>query len=147
MGFPYYWGGTGLWGGGPYPSLMMSGYGGLDSTPYAAKPEAERAYALHEAERHQDDDPHLRSCNVVLKYHVHATDGDIGHVKQLIVDTETWAIRHLVLDTSNWWLGHEVVISSQSIENVSWSDATIAAAMTRQAVKDAPPYDPSTLLS
>lgn len=25
--YPYYWGGTGYWGGGMYPDLMLSGYG------------------------------------------------------------------------------------------------------------------------
>jgi hypothetical protein len=95
-----------------------------------------------EANRREVGDPHLRSCNEVMTYHVHATDGDIGHVKSMLVDEETWAIRYLVLDTSNWWLGHQVLIAPQWIQNVSWPDARVAVDLTRQAVKDAPPYDP-----
>ena len=142
-GFSYYWGGPGLWGGGPYPSLMMSGNGGLDPTQYVAQPEEEKVYALAEAARHQDDDPNLRSSNAVRNYHILAIDGDIGHLEGLLVDEQAWAIRYLVVDTSNWWLGHKVVIAPQWVENVSWSDAIIYVKLTRQAVKDAPPYDPS----
>ena len=142
-GFPYYWGGLGLWGGGAYPSVMVSDNTGLDSSQYVAKPEEDKDYAIAEAERHQDDDPNLRSSNAVRNYHILATDGDIGHLEGLLVDTQSWAIRYLVIDTSNWWLGHKVVIAPQSVENVSWSDATVYVKLTRKAVKDAPSYDPS----
>ncbi len=70
-----------------------------------------------------------------------ATDGDIGHVEGMLVDEETWAIRYLIVDTSNWWLGHQVLIAPQWIEGVSWHDTTVSVSLTRQAVKDAPPYD------
>ncbi|MHB8455619.1 MAG: PRC-barrel domain-containing protein [Acidiferrobacterales bacterium] len=139
-GYPDYWGGTGLWGGGAYPSMMMPGYAGYLSTPHAVRPEAEEAYARAEAARHQDDDPHLRSGKVVMKYHIHATDGEIGHVQDLLVDEETWAIRYIIVDTSNWWLGHQVLIAPQWIQDVSWPDATVSVNLTRQAVKNAPPY-------
>lgn len=139
-GYPDYWGGTGLWGGGAYPSMMMPGYAGYLSTPYAVRPEAEEAYARAEAARHQDDDPHLRSGKAVMKYHIHATDGEIGHVQGLLVDEETWAIRYIIVDTSNWWLGHQVLIAPQWIQDVSWPDATVSVNLTRQAVKNAPPY-------
>jgi PRC-barrel domain len=145
-GYPYYWGGAGLWGGGAYPNMMMPGYAGFVSTPHAVQSEAEKTYAQAEAARHQNDDPHLRSCKTVMSYHIQATDGDIGHVQGLLVDEETWAIRYMVVDTSNWWLGHQVLIAPQWIQDVSWSDATVSVNLTRQAVKDAPPYDSTAQL-
>ena len=145
-GYPYYWGGAGLWGGGFYPSLMMPGYDGFASTPHAVQSEAEKAFAQAEVARHEDDDHHLRSCKAVKGYHIQATDGDIGHVQGLLVDEETWAIRYIIVDTSNWWLGHQVLIAPQWIQDVSWSDATVSVNLTRQAVKDAPPYDSAAQL-
>jgi hypothetical protein len=50
------------------------------------------------------------------------------------------------VDTSNWWLGHQVLIAPQWIQNVSWSDAKVSVDLTRQAVKDAPPYDAAVRL-
>lgn len=140
-GYPFYWGDAGLWGGGVYPNMMMPNYAGFISTPHAVNPEAEEAYARADAARHQDDDPHLRSCKAVMDYHIQAVDGDIGHVQGLLVDEETWAIRYFIVDTSNWWLGHLVLIAPQWIQKVSWSDKTVSVDLTRQSVKDAPAYD------
>jgi hypothetical protein len=145
-GYPYYWGGAGLWGGGIYPDILIPDYPDFVSTPDTVQSEADKAYAQAGAAQHQDDDPHLRSCQAVVSYHIQATDGDIGHVQGLLVDEETWAIRYLIVDTSNWWLGHQVLIAPQWIQNVSWPDATVSVSLTQQAVKDAPPFDSATQL-
>ncbi len=81
-----------------------------------------------------------------MDYHIEATDGDVGHVQGMLVDEETWAIRYIIVNTSNWWLGHQVLIAPQWIQDVSWSDATVSVNLTRQAVKDAPPYDSAAQL-
>ena len=54
------------------------------------------------AEREEANDLHLRSANKVTGYHIEATDGDIGHVEDFIIDGETWEIRYMVVDTQNW---------------------------------------------
>ena len=145
-GYPYYWGGAGYWGGGMYPSLLMPGYGGLGGS-YANSGEGQREMAQRESARREQEDPHLRSCNAVIGYHIHASDGEIGHVAGMLIDEQTWAVRYLVVDTSNWWLGHQVLIAPQWIESVNWLDETVAVSMTRQAVKDAPAYDPKAALN
>jgi hypothetical protein len=143
--YPYYWGGAGYWGGGMYPNLMMPGYGGFGS-PHGIRSEEENACARAESARIESEDPHLRSCRAVMKYHVHASDGDLGHVEGLLVDDETWGIRYLIVNTSNWWLGHQVLIAPQWIDDVSWFDSKVSVKMTRQAIKDAPAYQPATPL-
>lgn len=87
-GYPFYWGGAGLWGGGIYPNMLMS-YSGMMATPQAYSPEVMEAYVTDEAARHQNDDLHLHSCKEVVGYHIQATDGDIGHVQGILVDGET----------------------------------------------------------
>jgi uncharacterized protein YrrD len=82
----------------------------------------------------------LRSCQAVMSFDVHASDGDIGHVQDMLVDDESWAIRYLVVNTSTWWLGHNVLIASQWIDSVSWLDAKVSVDVTRQAVNNSPPY-------
>jgi hypothetical protein len=144
-GYPYYWGGAGLWGGGLYPGMMLPGYAGFGS-PDAAQLEAENAHAQAEAALGRDGDPNLRSCKAVVGSHIQATDGDIGHVQGLLVDEETWAIRYIIVNTSNWWLGHQVLIAPQWIQDVDWRDATVSVNLTRQAVKDAPAYDSAAQL-
>ena len=136
--YPLYWGGPGLWGAGMHPNLAMPQF---VSTPPVIQPQADSADAS--AARHKSDDTHLRSCSVVMDYHIYASDGEIGHVHGLLVDEETWAIRYLIVSTSNWWLGHQVLIAPDWIHAVSWFDGTVSLSVTRQQVKDAPPYDPS----
>jgi hypothetical protein len=139
-GYPSYWGGAGYWGGGYYPSMLMPGYVGIGS-PYHRGPEGNEVdYARAAAAEHRDDDPHLRSCKAVTGYHVLATDGEVGHVALMLIDEATWAIRYIVVDTGSWWQGHKVLIAPQWIDEVRWSDNTFTVSLTRQAVKDAPPY-------
>jgi hypothetical protein len=140
-GYPSYWDSAGDWGSGMYPNLMMAGYEGSRS-PQAVRLGAGNAYARADTDRGREPDPHLRSCREVMKYHIHATDGDIGHVEGVLVDDQTWSIRYLIVNTSNWWLGHRLLIAPQWIEDVSWFDSKVSLKMTRQAIKDAPAYDP-----
>ena len=86
------------------------------------------------------NDPHLRSCNAVLKYHIHASDGYIGHVEGLLVDDATWAIHYLIVDTSNWWLGHQVLVAPQWIQGVNWLSSNVSVDLSRKTLKDAPAY-------
>ncbi len=145
-GYPYYWGGAGYWGGGMYPDLMLADFGGFGS-PQAIRSEEQQAMARSEAARREQDDPHLRSCNAVRRYHIHASDGDIGHVKGMLVDDQTWAVRYFIVDTSDWWLGHQVLVAPQWIKDVNWFDKSVSLDLTRQAVKDAPAYDPAASLN
>jgi hypothetical protein len=136
--YPYYWGGAGFWGAGVYPSMKLMGIGSAQADS-ALQPDP--ALTEREAAQHRNDDPHLRSSKTVIGYHIEASDGGIGHVKGMLLDEDTWAIRYLIVDTSNWWVGHQVLIAPRWIKNVSWPDNIVAVDLTRQAVKDAPPYD------
>ena len=142
-GYPNYWGGGGMWGDGVYPYAMVPGYAGyaLDRVDRAEREREEEAYLRAERARHRNDDPHLRSCKAVTGYHIHATDGEIGHVAGYLVDDETWAILYLIVDTSNWWVGHKVLIAPPWIKGVHWSDQTVSVDLSRESIKNAPPYD------
>jgi hypothetical protein len=99
-----------------------------------------------EVDEHRNDDPHLRSANAVMHYHIKATDGGVGHVQGLLLEEDTWAIRYLIVDTSNWWLGHTVLIAPQWIQGVSWSERTVSIHLTREAIKGSPRYDSASPL-
>ena len=142
-GYQNYWGGAGLWGAIPYPNKLIPGYSGTMTEQRATPPKAEKAVARQEGAQRRDEDPHLRSCNEVIGYHIQATDGEIGHVQGLLVDEETWAIRYLVVDTNNWWLDQWVLVAPQWINEMSWSDTTVSLDLTRREVKNAPEYDSS----
>ena len=70
------------YGWSPYTrsGYYMGGYGML---PMGMDPEVQRR--SDEIARHQldEDEPHLRSAETITGYHIHATDGEIGHVEVL----------------------------------------------------------------
>lgn len=90
-----------------------------------------------------DATTHLRSTGEVIGYHIHATDDDIGHVEDFIVDTATWHIRYMVVDTKNWWPGKKVLVSPAWIEDISWLEEKVYVGLTRQTIKNSPEFDPS----
>jgi sporulation protein YlmC with PRC-barrel domain len=142
-GYPAYWGGTGLWGAGYYPGSMLgSGALGGSDIAYTEALAADERNQLQRAKRERAmEDPHLRSCNTVKGYHVHATDGDIGHVQGFLVDEQSWALQYLIINTSNWWLGNQVLVAPTWIEQVSWSSSKVTVNFTRQQIKDSPSYN------
>jgi sporulation protein YlmC with PRC-barrel domain len=146
-GYPNYWGGIGAWGNALTPSMMLmnGSYGGLHPEENGAP--ANRDSARIEVGREQDGDPHLRSCKAVMNYQIEVSDGGIGHVEDLLIDEETWAIRYMIVYTNNWWFGHHVLVAPQWIQEVRWFDHTVAIDATRQNLKDAPPYDAALPLS
>lgn len=145
FGYPTYWGGGGMWGEGLHPYAMDPGFAGYGVDHVERERELE-AYLRAERARHRNDDPHLRSCAAVTGYHIHATDGDIGHVTGFLVDDETWAIRYVV-DTSNWWVGHKALIAPPWIKGVHWSDQTVSVDLSLESIKSAPVFDSSAAWS
>jgi len=90
-----------------------------------------------------DGDPDLHSIDAVTGYYIHATDGEIGHGEDFLVDDTDWNIRYLVVDTVNWWPGKKVLISPRSARDVDWSNNLVNLNVDRQRVKGSPEYDPS----
>ena len=144
-GYPYYWGGQGLWGEGMYPFSVLPNYISTRADWVERQRDDEAALSAERA-RHRNDDPHLHSCDDVAGYHVQASDGEIGHIAGFLVDEVTWAIRYLVVDTSNWWIGNKVLIASAWISGVHWSSETVSVNLNRAAIQASPVFDPDAVL-
>jgi hypothetical protein len=129
-GYPSYWSGPYLWGGYPFP-VMPSDQATLEN---------ERRW---EWGTEESGDRHLRSSAAVIGYYIAATDGELGHVENFLVDDATWSIRYMVVDTSNWWFGKKVLVSSEWITRVVWNESLLHVDMTREQIKNSPEYDPS----
>jgi sporulation protein YlmC with PRC-barrel domain len=71
-------------------------------------------------------------------FHIVATDGEIGHVDDFLVDPESWAIRYLVVDTSNWIGGKSVLIASSVVRVIDSPDREIRVTMTRAEIERSP---------
>lgn len=116
----------------------MGGIGGA----MPVSPGSQRGEEIADAERNRDD-VHLRSVAEVTKYHLHASDGEIGHVESFLIEDADWSIRYLIIDTKNWWPGKKVLISPLSVLDISWSDSMVNIDADRRKVKESPAFDAS----
>jgi hypothetical protein len=137
-----------FYGWRPYwnPGLFMDGlgygYGGGATLPLPAAGSARLEDDVVAAERDHDD-PHLRSVKAVTGYHIHASDGEIGHLADFLIEDADWSIHYLVVDTRNWWPGNKVLISPRSVRSIAWEDRSVNLTVDREAVKSSPAYDAS----
>jgi hypothetical protein len=127
-GYPFYWGGTDLWGPVLHPADLS------EKTTAAEAPLKAKEESI---------DRHLRSTNEVSGYYIEAVDGEIGHVEDFLVDEETWSIRYMVVDTRNWWPGKKVLVSPEWIESISWKESKVHVDLSRETIKYGPEYDDS----
>ncbi len=138
-----YYGWTPYWGSGLFMGGYMGGYGRGAMAPQPW-PEAQRREEQIAEIQRRNDDPHLRSIDAVTGYHIHASDGEIGHVEDFLLEEADWSIHYLVVDTKNWWPGKKVLISPRSAREINWRDKLVNLDVDRQKVKDSPAYDAST---
>ena len=89
-----------------------------------------------------DGDPHLRSAREIKGYHIEATDGEIGHVDDLIVDDETWTIRYMAVDTRNWMPGRRVLVAPAWATAIDWYGHLISVSIDRKALNNCALCDP-----
>lgn len=78
-------------------------------------------------------------------YAVHALDGDIGHIENLLADDTKWEIRYLVIATRNWWPGKVVQLAPYAVKAVDWFGQRVAMNVSREQVRSAPEWDPAAL--
>ena len=88
-------------------------------------------------------DDHLRSTGDMTGAYVHATDGDIGHIDDFLLDPDGWTIRYLVVDTRNWWPGKRVLIVPRTLEDVDWTGRAARVNLSREQIRNGPEFDPS----
>jgi uncharacterized protein YrrD len=98
---------------------------------------------MQEPEAEVEGDPHLRSTREVIGYYIEASDGDIGHVEDFIIDVEAWMIRYMVVNTRNWLPGKNVLVAPEWITAMSWGESKVMVDLTRDSIKSSPEFDPS----
>lgn len=127
-GWPLYWNGPKM--GGLHPNIVRNHDTWREST------QGEKAW-----------DPHLRSTHNLSGYHIHAADGQLGHVDDCLIDDETWAIRYLIVDTRNGCPGKKILVTPEWIDRVSWSESQVFVNLSREMITHSPEYTEESLLT
>ena len=69
---------------------------------------------------------------------IHALDGEIGSVDEILFDDEHWTVRYLIVDTGGWIFGRKVLISPLSFGTVGWEQHTLHVNLTREQIEKSP---------
>jgi hypothetical protein len=127
-GHPVYWGGNSVWGMFETPAALLGAPKGATVSGGVAL----------------ETDPEelgLRSVRESTGYHIHATDGEIGHVDDFLIEEESWRIRYLQVDTSNWIGGRSVVVATGAVREIDRGESILRVGVTREAIKNSPTFD------
>ncbi len=99
------------------------------------------------APEQQAPDAHLRSAREVIGYNIHATNGEIGHVDDLLLEEESDRLHYLVVDTRNWLPGDKVLVAVDWVREINWLESAVHVGITRDQVEGSPLYDARSALS
>jgi hypothetical protein len=80
----------------------------------------------------------LHKTSEMRGYHIVATDGEIGHADDFLLDESGWPLRFIVVDTSNWIGGRSVLIAASAVARVDSAAKKIHVALTRAAIQHGP---------
>lgn len=123
---PTYWFGPALWGATPLPESHSPG-----------------EVSEHQQRMAEIEESTLRSISEVVGDSVAATDGDLGKIKDIIIDVQTWKVRYLVLDIGNWIVDREMIVDTDWIESFSYPDQAVVVSLAKDQIKGAPKFDSS----
>jgi sporulation protein YlmC with PRC-barrel domain len=70
---------------------------------------------------------------------VHATDGEIGHVRGLVIDASDNHVTHVLLDEGHLWGQKRVAIPIGAVKEVA--DDGVWMTLTKDQIRDLPPVD------
>ena len=132
-GFPVYWGNT--FYDGP-----------IGMIPVAPLSDMKTAKGNDDSVQKLGGESHLRSTKNVKGYHIHANDGEIGHVEDYIVDDEKWNLCFMIVDTKNWLSGRKVLISPRWINRIEWGELKVYVNLSQESIKNSPEFDITKLI-
>lgn len=80
----------------------------------------------------------LYKVKPMKNYKLNSLDGEIGKVKDLYFDDQTWKIKYFIVDTGNWLSSRQVLISPHAITAVNNDDSNLSINLTKNQIEESP---------
>ncbi len=97
-------------------------------------------------DKRSEDDLYLRSIKKIVGYHIHASDGDFGHVSDFIFDDTNWQIMYLVIRSNNWFDGKQFLIETGTVKEIQWENSKVIVNITTDEVKSSNLFNESEFM-
>ena len=72
---------------------------------------------------------------------VHARDGEIGTIKDVLFDPHSWTVRYLEVSTG-WLFGRDVLIPVDKVKSIEAPGGAVTFDLTREQIENSPPAEP-----
>ena len=133
-GWPDYWTGFGM-GAGPAATVPLQKV----VPPKEVIPELD--------DEKENVDSHLRSTEEVINYSIITENGEYGHIKDLIVDDESWLLKNFVLSTRKILPGgRNILCDINSINQIDFTRSLVEVGLSKEKIKGNPEFDPVELI-
>src|SRR5947208_12601105 len=83
----------------------------------------------------------LRSIKDMLDYSILATDGEIGHVSDILLGDSDLKVRYLVIDTGGWLPGRKVLLSTAWLSSVAPGKRLLVVNIDKKRIEESRLYD------
>jgi len=80
----------------------------------------------------------LRSTAEMASLAIHATDGNIGSLKDIYFDDIHWRVRYFVVDTGHWLPGRLVLVAPAAVASADAAGKLLNVKLTKKQVEDSP---------
>lgn len=71
---------------------------------------------------------------------VKATDGEIGTVKDLLFDPDSWTVRYIEVSTG-WLFGRDVIVPVDKVTSIDIPEGAVTFDLTKEQVENSPPAE------
>ena len=83
----------------------------------------------------------LRNVTSLLGVSILAKDGNIGHVRDVLFDDQSWILRYFVVETGGWFSGRRVLLSPTIFLQPDWDQRVLPVDLTIEEVRHSPDVD------
>jgi sporulation protein YlmC with PRC-barrel domain len=80
----------------------------------------------------------LRGTSELFGLDLIATDGEVGDVEDLYIDSVDGQVRYLLADTGTWLVEHEIILAAECISEVDFEDKKIHVELTKEQIESSP---------
>ena len=77
----------------------------------------------------------LRTSSELIRYDVEATDGQIGSVKDLLFDDQSWKVRFIVVDTGGFLHRHKVLVDPRHVCGLRFPEEALVIDLSKREVE------------
>ena len=123
---------------------QVSGDQSGDETSFAIELSAQPKIIPIKREMRQhlvSDGPNLHSSNDVMGYQISTNNGQLGHIVDMIIDDETWAIQYLVVGSKKELDNKRILIAPEHIDWISWKQKSVSVSLDKEKIQECPNFN------